>query len=116
MNSSFVIICVILSLVLQSLATPQLKNYGVNEPRFDGRVSALISRDVLQLAQDIGTTVMKTSTDKSVVFSPLGIFSVLSALLMGSHGQTYSELMHLLKFNEGVNSERFFFVGISGKS
>lgn len=76
-------------------------SFVAQETRFDARVSELISRDVLQLAQDIGTTVLKSSTDKAVVFSPLSIFGVLSMLLMGSTGRTYDELMQLLRFNEG---------------
>lgn len=104
MHSSLVIICIIYSLA-SSLAD---HNDGVHQPRFDARVSALVSRDVLQLAQDIGTTVLKTSNEKAIVFSPLSIFGVLSTLLMGSNGQTYSELMRLLKFNEGVNCDRLY--------
>lgn len=92
------------------LASPQLNESNiVHQPRFDARVSALVARDVLQLAQEIGTTVLKTSTDKAVIFSPLSIFGVLSILLMGSNGQTYSELMHLLNFNEGTYASRTFF-------
>lgn len=102
MNSSLVIICIVCSLATYTLVSSQSKHFdAVPEPRFDARVSALVSRDVLQLAQDIGATVMKTSTEKAVVFSPLSIFAVLSILLMGSSGQTYRELMDLLKFNEG---------------
>lgn len=104
MHSSLVIFCIIFS-----LASSQADhNDAAHQPRFDARVSALVSRDVLQLAQDIGTTVLKTSNEKAVVFSPLSIFGVLSTLLMGSNGQTYSELMRLLKFNEGVTCDRLF--------
>lgn len=103
MNTSLVIICVIFSLTSSALAAQQSSSSNVvHEPRFDARVSALISRDILQLAQDIGTTVLKKSTEKAMAFSPLSIFGVLSILLMGSNGQTYNELMQLLKFNDGV--------------
>lgn len=68
--------------------------------RFDSRVSELLARNMLQLSQEIGTTILQDS-DKSEVFSPLSIYTALSILLMGANGQTYQELMNLLKVNNG---------------
>lgn len=77
---------------------PQLNN----DPRFDSRISSLISRNVLQLAQDISKSVLKTSTQKTEVFSPLSIWGALSLLLLGAGGKTHRELMQLLHFSNGM--------------
>lgn len=72
-----------------------------NDPRFDARVSDLLAQNVLQLAQEIGTTVLQDSDQPTEVFSPLSIYAALSMLMMGSNGQTFQELMSLLKMNNG---------------
>ena len=71
------------------------------DPKFDARVSHLLSRNILQLAKELGTSLLETSTEKTEVFSPLSIYGALSLLLLGSAGRTHQELMHLLKFDEG---------------
>lgn len=72
-----------------------------NDPRFDARISELLAKNVLQLSQEIGTTILQDSDRSSEVFSPLSIYMALSILLMGSNGQTYNELMNLLKISNG---------------
>ncbi|XP_031617154.1 serine protease inhibitor 28Dc [Contarinia nasturtii] len=68
------------------------------DPRFDARVSELLASNMLKLSQEIGTTVLQDS-DKTEIFSPLCIYSALSTLLMGANGQTFQELMNVLKIN-----------------
>lgn len=72
-----------------------------SDPRFDARVSKLLAQNVLQLAQEIGTTVLQDSDNPTEVFSPLSIYSALSMLMMGSNGQTFDELANILKINNG---------------
>lgn len=71
------------------------------DPKFDSRTSQVISRNVLQLAQDIGRALSANNQKKSEVFSPLSIYGAMSLLLMGASGQTHDELIRLLRFNEG---------------
>lgn len=80
-----------------------LPNYDVEpDPKFDSRTSQMISRNVLQLAQDIGRSLLKNSNKKSEVFSPLSIYGAMSLLLMGASGPTYHELMNVLRFGQGI--------------
>lgn len=72
-----------------------------SDPKFDARISELLSKNVLQFAQEIGTMILQDSDKKTEVFSPLSIYSALSMLLMGSNGQTFQELMNVLKVNNG---------------
>lgn len=80
---------------------PSATNEPGNDPRFDARISELLSKNVLQFAQEIGTTILQDSDKRTEVFSPLSIYSALSMLLMASNGQTFQELMNLLKVNNG---------------
>ncbi|XP_055295012.1 serine protease inhibitor 28Dc [Sitodiplosis mosellana] len=70
-----------------------------DDPRFDARVSELLAKNMLQLSQEIGTTILQDSDRPTEVFSPLSIYTALSILLMGANGQTFQELMGLLKIN-----------------
>lgn len=72
-----------------------------NDPRFDARISQLLAKNVLQLSQEIGTTILQDSDRSTEVISPLSIYMALSVLLMGSNGQTFNELMNLLKISNG---------------
>lgn len=72
-----------------------------NDPRFDARVSELLAKNVLQLSQDIGTAILQDSDRSTEVISPVSIYMALSILLMGSNGQTFNELMNLLKISNG---------------
>lgn len=67
----------------------------------DERISELLAKNVLQLSQEIGTTILQDSDKPTEVFSPLSIYTALSILLMGANGQTFHELMSLLKINNG---------------
>lgn len=78
-----------------------LQSALANDPRFDARISELIAKNVLQLSQEIGTTILQDSDRSTEVFSPLSIYMALSVLLMGSNGQTFNELMNLLKISNG---------------
>lgn len=78
-----------------------------NDPRFDARVSELLARNVLQLAQEIKTTILQDSDRSTEVISPLSIYMALSTLLMGSNGQTFYELMNLLKISSGKWRQSF---------
>lgn len=100
--------------VEQSFVASRVSLQGWNHPiiqprsdvepdsKFDSRTSEIISKSVLQLAQDIGRSLLANSQKKSEVFSPLSIYGAMSLLLMGANGQTYDELMKLLRFNEGI--------------
>lgn len=72
-----------------------------NDPRFDARISQLLAKNVLQLSQEIGTAILQDSDRSSEVISPVSIYMALSILLMGSNGQTFNELMNLLKISNG---------------
>lgn len=72
-----------------------------SDPRFDARISELLSKNMLQLSQEIVTAILQNSDNPSEVVSPLSIYTALSILLMGSNGQTFNELMSLLKINDG---------------
>lgn len=74
---------------------------GLNDPRFDARVSNLLARNVLQLSQEIGTAILQDSDKPTEVISPLSIYTALSILLMGSNKQTFNELKSLLKISNG---------------
>lgn len=73
-----------------------------DDPRFDARVSELLAKNVLQLSQEISNTILQDSDQPTQVLSPLSIYTALCILLMGSNGQTYQELMSLLKINNGT--------------
>lgn len=73
-----------------------------SDPRFDPRISNLLSQKVLQFAQDVGRVVLKESQAKTEVFSPLSIWGALSLVLLGASGQTHQEFMNLLNFNTGI--------------
>lgn len=79
--------------------SPQLTS---EDPRFDARVSEVLAKNILQLSQEIGTTILQDSDKPTEVFSPLSIYTALSILLMGSNGATFQELMSLLKLNNGM--------------
>lgn len=71
------------------------------DPHFDSRISSLISNRVLQFSQEIGKQVLKDSTEKTQILSPLSIWGALSLVFLGAGGQTHRELMDILKFNDG---------------
>lgn len=71
------------------------------DPRFDARVSELLAKNMLQLSQEIGTTILQDSDKPTEVISPLSIYTALCILLMGANGQTFQELMGLLKISSG---------------
>lgn len=87
---------------------PSATNEPGSDSKFDARISELLSKNVLQFAQEIGTTILQDSDKKTEVFSPLSIYSALSMLLMGSNGQTFQELMNLLKVNNGKGPSILF--------
>lgn len=72
-----------------------------NDPRFDAAVSARIAANALDVAHDIGVTVLaeEGSNKKAEVFSPLSIYSALSLLLLGASGSTFDELLRLMHFD-----------------
>lgn len=84
-----------------------------NEPRFDARISQLLAKNVLQLSQEIGTTILQDSDRPTEVISPLSIYMALSVLLMGSNGQTFNELMNLLKISNGKQCFTLFLIRFS---
>lgn len=69
------------------------------ESRFDLRASNSVSEAVLKLGHDIGTAVLRKSTDKAFVISPISIASALSLVLLGAKGETHQELMRLMGYD-----------------
>lgn len=78
-----------------------------NDPNFDAGVSEQLAKNILTLGQEIGTTVLQDSDKRTEMFSPLSIYAALSMIMMGSNGQTFQELMNLLKISNG-NDHIFF--------
>lgn len=70
-----------------------------SDPKFDATVSDELAKNVLQFAQEMGTSVLQNSDKPTEIFSPLSIYAVLSMILLGANGQTYNELMRLLNLN-----------------
>lgn len=95
----------LLSPILQLVCAEDGKSHGQrteeDDSRFDARISELLAKNMLQLSQEIGTTILQDSDKASEVFSPLSIYTTLSILLMGANGHTFQELMNLLKINNG---------------
>lgn len=79
---------------------------SIPQPAFSSPVingaSGVVSKNVLQLAHDIGEILLENSMASSEVFSPLSISGALSLLLLGANGGTYNELMKLMQFNQGI--------------
>lgn len=71
-----------------------------NDPRFNAQKSELIASNVLALAHDISRTLLVDSRAKAEVFSPISIYSALSLLLLGSNGQTFDELLQLMRLDQ----------------
>jgi len=63
--------------------------------RYDARRSQEIAKSVLDLSQRLTENILKQSTDKYEVISPISIASALQLALLGSHGLTFNELMDL---------------------
>lgn len=74
-------------------------NTDLTNSHFDARVSQMLAKNVLQLSQEIGTTILQDSDRSAEVISPLSIYLALSILLMGSNGPTFYELLNILKIN-----------------
>lgn len=101
---------VLLICAADNLNNQSLQRNSENDARFDERISELLAKNVLQLSQEIGTTILQDSDKPTEVFSPLSIYTALSILLMGANGQTFQELMSLLKINNGKLSSFLEFV------
>ncbi|KAG4075008.1 hypothetical protein HA402_014587 [Bradysia odoriphaga] len=67
-----------------------------SDPRFDPQVSNLLATNVLQMAHDVGETLLSTRSERTEVFSPISIYGALSLLLLGSSGNTYHELLSIM--------------------
>lgn len=70
-----------------------------NDPRFNVQKSELIASNVLALAHDISRTLLVESQAKAEVFSPISIYCALSLLLLGANGQTFDELLQLMRLD-----------------
>lgn len=72
-----------------------------SDPTFNPQISNAIATNVLQMAHDVGETLLRTRNEKTEVFSPLSIYAALSLLLLGSGGNTYQELLNIMGLNKG---------------
>lgn len=55
---------------------------------------------MLEVAHEVGRTVLAESRAKSEVFSPVSIYSALSLLLLGASGNTFTQLQHLMRLDK----------------
>lgn len=72
-----------------------------SDPKFNLQLSNDLATNVLQMAHDVGETLLRTRSEKTEVFSPLSIYGALSLLLLGSGGNTYQELLTIMGLNKG---------------
>lgn len=72
-----------------------------SDPKFNAQISNTLSTNVLQMAHDVGETLLQTRNEKTEVFSPLSIYGALLLLLLGSSGNTYQELLNIMSLNKG---------------
>lgn len=89
---------------------PQSSNSG--DPRFDAKISNLLATNVLELAHEMSKKVLEESHEKTEVFSPLSIYGALSLLLLGSNGNTFTELLRLMRFPAGLYKHDLFLVNL----
>lgn len=75
-----------------------------SDPKFNAQISNSLATNVLQMAHDVGETLLRTRNEKTEVFSPLSIYGALSLLLLGSSGSTYNELLTVMGLNKGKYS------------
>lgn len=88
---------------IQNFGAPTTYPYPTagTDARFDNQLSNLLATNVLQMAHDVGESLLQTRSEKTEVFSPLSIYGALSLLLLGSSGQTYQELLSVMGLNKG---------------
>lgn len=72
-----------------------------SDPRFDAQISNTLATNVLQMAHDVGETLLRTRNEKTEVFSPMSIYGALSLLLLGAGGNTYQELLNVMGLDKG---------------
>lgn len=75
---------------------------------FDPQISDQLGRNVLDLGIEIGRELLKTSSQHSEVYSPASIYGALALLLLGSNGQTYTELMNIMGFTNGMITYKIY--------
>lgn len=90
-----------LQLAIISAIVCEQTNHIESDPKFDARRSDALARNVLQFAQEMGTSILQSSNKSTEVFSPLSIYALLSMILLGSSGRTYNEIANILKLNDG---------------
>ncbi|KAM3931014.1 serpin B3-like [Leptodactylus fuscus] len=61
-------------------------------PKTALRAMESISNSIKQLSSDLMTEIMKTNSGKNIVISPVGIYSALSSLRLGSGGDTAKQI------------------------
>lgn len=63
------------------------------------------SRKLLGFSHRLADKLLSTTTEKSLVFSPLSIAGALQLLVLGARGRTYQELTQLLGYDAFATSE-----------
>lgn len=75
-----------------------------NDPRYDPRSSALVTKSVLKLAHDITEkTIQNNPNTDFQVISPVSIAAALSLVLLSARGQTHQEMIQTF----GYDSDEF---------
>lgn len=63
-------------------------------------LSDYVSKSIFDFGHDIGLNLLQTRPDnKYEVFSPVSIVAALNLLLLGAKGNTFDELMSVLKYS-----------------
>lgn len=70
------------------------------DPRYNPEVSLFVSKSVLDFAHDLSVELLRETNVKSQIFSPTCLASSLALLLMGSHGDTFSQINRLLRYDQ----------------
>uniref|UniRef100_A0A6B2EJH8 Putative serine proteinase inhibitor n=1 Tax=Phlebotomus kandelakii TaxID=1109342 RepID=A0A6B2EJH8_9DIPT len=58
------------------------------------------AKNILNLAHQIGTSLLDSRSEKVIVYSPVSIAAALQLILLGANGETYNELLKLLSVDD----------------
>lgn len=79
------------------------------DPRYNPEISLFVSKSVLDFAHALSSELLKDTSVKYQIFSPTCLASSLALLLMGSHGNTFTQINGLLNYdkNDELRSKPF---------
>lgn len=79
----------------ESVSEPSLQSSAYPDIRYDSKRSEQIAESVLDLSQRLTENIIRQSTKKFEILSPISIASALQLALLGASGMTFNELMDL---------------------